>query len=425
MPPSPSSSAAILEDTAKAVGRRERLLDETARFLVQHGIARTSMVEIARQAGVSRAAIYYYFNDLQDLVFQSYERTCALMAHELANARAAGGSALAIIQRFVNSLVGSQKSVLAPVTEVAFLHPDQQGAIVRDYANLLDGIAEIVDAGIAAGSIRKCAPRIAGQAVLGVVSWAPLAWRWSTIAGLSHADLVAALDEMLRSGIARRPYHQRGRGPICISPISFSAAQAFDPAALTAARQEALMAAASWLFNQKGIDATSLDEIAQRLQVTKKVISHNFGDKAALVADCYRRSFGIFLDIAERATIFDGTAVEAAWAAAYALAEVSVREDIAPLAPLTGIEALAPELQDELQASALKLTNAYLALHHRGKADGSLAAINSQAAVVMHPGYFEWLPKWLGLFSDQERTLMPRELADLYILGLAPDPVID
>lgn len=421
MSPNASSSTAIMEDTAKAVGRRERLLDETARFLLQHGIARTSMVEIARQAGVSRAAIYYYFKDLQDLVFQSYERTCASMAQELASARAGGGSALAIIQRFVNSLAGSQVSVLAPVTEVAFLHPDQQAAVVRDYASLLDSIAEVLEAGIAAGSIRKCAPRITGQAILGVVSWAPLAWRWSTIAGLSHADLATTLNKMLRSGIARRPYDQSSREPICIAPMSFGAAQAFDPAALSSARQEALMAAASWLFNQKGIDATSLDEIAQRLQVTKKVISHNFGDKAALVADCYRRSFAIFLDIAERATAFDGTAVEAAWAAAYALAEVSVREDIAPLAPLTGIEALAPELQDELQASALKLMNAYLELHHRGKADGSLAAINSQAAVAMHPGYFEWLPKWLGLFPDHERAIMPRELADLYILGLAPD----
>lgn len=376
------------------------------------------MVDIARSAGVSRAAIYYYFVDLQDLVFQSYERTCALMRHELDKARVEGGSALEIVERFVDGLVSPRAPLLAPVTEAAFLHTDQQAAISDNYASLLNAVAEILEAGMEAGSIRRCSARTAGQAVLGVISWAPLAWRWSTITGLSHADLVSVIKQLLSSGIVRRPLSGLRCDPIRVEPKTFRASQAFDPVAMAAARQEALMAAASWLFNQKGIDATSLDEIAHRLHVTKKVVSHHFGDKAGLIADCYRRSFAIFLDIAQRANDSGGSAAEAAWAAAHALAEVSVRDDLAPLAPQTGIEVLPQTLQAELQHSAFALMNSYLALHDKGHADGSLAALNSQAAIVMHPGYFEWLPKWLGLFSLEERAEIPRELADLYLLGL-------
>ena len=91
-----------------------------------------------------------------------------------------------------------------------------------------------------------------------------------------------------------------------LSPMGLPAGRAFDPAAMAAARQEALLAAASWLFNLKGVDATSLEEIAVRVGVTKKVIYHNIGDKQTLVAQCIRRAFRFYEDIGARDTRLRG-----------------------------------------------------------------------------------------------------------------------
>ena len=75
--------------------KRERVLEEAARTLNSHGVSNASLPVVAARLGVSRAALYYYFEDQEDLVFQSYQRTCEAMATELAAAEAAGGDAMA------------------------------------------------------------------------------------------------------------------------------------------------------------------------------------------------------------------------------------------------------------------------------------------------------------------------------------------
>ena len=52
--------------------------------------------------------------------------------------------------------------------------------------------------------------------------------------------------------------------------------------------------AASRLFNQRGIEGASLDDIGAEVGATKGAIYHYFDDKADLVARCYRRAFELY-----------------------------------------------------------------------------------------------------------------------------------
>ena len=58
-------------------------------------------------------------------------------------------------------------------------------------------------------------------------------------------------------------------------------------------KTEELLRTASRLFNRKGIDATSLDEIGAAVGATKSVVYHYLTDKPDLVAQCYRRAFAL------------------------------------------------------------------------------------------------------------------------------------
>ena len=60
-----------------------------------------------------------------------------------------------------------------------------------------------------------------------------------------------------------------------------------------AMKTEELLRTASRLFNRKGIDATSLDEIGAAVGATKSVVYHYLTDKPDLVAQCYRRAFAL------------------------------------------------------------------------------------------------------------------------------------
>src|SRR5580692_2261209 len=66
----------------------QMLLDGAAELFNLRGISATSVADVADILGLSRASLYYYVEDREDLVFQCYLRACELMAEDLA---AAGG----------------------------------------------------------------------------------------------------------------------------------------------------------------------------------------------------------------------------------------------------------------------------------------------------------------------------------------------
>ena len=56
------------------------------------------------------------------------------------------------------------------------------------------------------------------------------------------------------------------------------------------AKREALLREAASAFNRQGFHATSLEDIAQRLGVTKAALYHYFPNKQTLLMACFRKA---------------------------------------------------------------------------------------------------------------------------------------
>ena len=54
--------------------RRQMILDETAKIVASDGIAQISMEQVGKEAGVSKALIYNYFNNVTELLSELLER---------------------------------------------------------------------------------------------------------------------------------------------------------------------------------------------------------------------------------------------------------------------------------------------------------------------------------------------------------------
>jgi AcrR family transcriptional regulator len=396
------------------------VLEEAAKALNQRGVSQTSLAQIAQRVGVSRAALYYYFEDQEDLVFQCYRQSCELMGRTLREAEQRGGDALATIDAFVDGMLHDDGTEFAALSEMAYLRPDQHNIILGLYESIHANVAAILRKGAARGEIRPCEVRIVGQAIIGLVSWIPLARRWRTRETLGDADLVAATKDLLRNGVAADRGANVRYEPFDLTPPGVPVNRIFDPEVMAAARRESLLAAASWLFNLKGVDATSLEEIALSRGVTKKVIYHNVGDKEMLVTECYRRSFRLYEEIQARGRHYSGPRIEAVCAQTHALVESSFRDDLAPLAPLAGFESLAEVTREEIHASAGRMMDSSLVTYRAGQAEGSIRPLNTRAILSMLPGVFELLPKWFDSFDGEERDRAPAELAELVRIGLKP-----
>src|SRR5437868_5052987 len=82
--------------------KRDAVLDAAARHLNARGVSNTSLGEIAASLGMTRAALYYYVDDREDLVFQCYRRACEAMARDLDAAGREAGPGLDRLTAFVD-----------------------------------------------------------------------------------------------------------------------------------------------------------------------------------------------------------------------------------------------------------------------------------------------------------------------------------
>ncbi|HWX79181.1 MAG TPA: TetR family transcriptional regulator, partial [Steroidobacteraceae bacterium] len=96
-----------------AKSRREQLLDEAARELNSKGISMTSLTDVADRLGFSRASLYYYVEDREDLMFQVYLRSSEIMARQLGEAAQFGRGALQVVADFVARVLDPAEPELA------------------------------------------------------------------------------------------------------------------------------------------------------------------------------------------------------------------------------------------------------------------------------------------------------------------------
>src|SRR5262249_9213808 len=128
----------------------------------------------------------------------------------------------------------------------------------------------------------------------------------------------------------------------------------FDRNAAAAMKTETLLATASRLFNLRGIDGVSLDDVTAELGATKGALYHYFDDKTDLVRRCYERAFDLYETVADIAVKHGATGLEQS-AIGIHLNTQALATDIAPLAPLAGLRGLPEDLQHDLNRRAASI----------------------------------------------------------------------
>src|SRR5215510_14609167 len=109
--------------TAKRASKRELALDVAARLFNERGIAATNIADVAAAMEVTRAALYYYFDERDDLVFQAYERACAIAAADLEAADEDGADGLSKTLAFAARALDPERAPIAVLSEVETLKP--------------------------------------------------------------------------------------------------------------------------------------------------------------------------------------------------------------------------------------------------------------------------------------------------------------
>ena len=195
--------------------------------------------------------------------------------------------------------------------------------------------------------------------------------------------------------------------------------EAFDREAQNRLKQQAFLKAGTRCFNQKGFSGTSLDEIAEQLQVSKGAFYYHFANKEALLTQCYDYT----LDQLER-VVAGIEQVDMAPAAklhtAYRQIFALQNSDQGPLVHFNSITALPPAVRQRLLA---RLTAVHATLETYVKlaiADGQFRDIPAAIVVQLLTGA---LNAAMDLETWQPTEAVEQSAGDyfsVFFCGLAP-----
>jgi AcrR family transcriptional regulator len=405
---------------ANAKSRRDQLLDEAACELNAKGISMTSLTDVADKLGFSRASLYYYVEDREDLMFQVYCRSSEVMARQLGEATQEGRGALEVVGNFLARILDPSEPELAALSEIGLLDQTQRETVSGVYEAVVARLAGILETGARAGKVRSCDFSIVARTIISIVHSIPLHSALAEALKISRADLITGAVDLLTHGWEADRTSCVDPPPVDLSPLLNQPNGLFDRAALFEAKREKILATASRLFNRRGVDTTSLDDIASEVGATKRTLYHHVGDKQTMVSACYERTSKIFSFISDQSRVQNSSASAILISILRANAVSHQRDDIEPLRPSTGYESLSAEEKVLATKRAKDLVQAYRVLCRDAQAEGSMRDCNRDSLLILMRGAGAWLAKGLVRGDDARKAQIAAEIADLLRLGLSP-----
>ncbi len=393
--------------TRRAV-KRQILLDEAARQINERGASAISLSEIAERAGLSRNALYYYVTDRADIVFQCYLRTCEATTENLAIAFEEGGDAPERIRVYVERTLSFDQPALAALYDPDFLSEPHRATIFDLNQRNVETLESLINDGVQAGVIRPLHTEIAAQMLLGMLNWTLLSINW-----LEQKDGVA-LRESLTEAICDLFLHglasvegKSFANPIDVTSLTARSFNAFDRIQATQEKMAQLVDAASRMFNRRGIDGASLDDISASVGATKGAVYHYFDDKMDLVIQCYARAFELYARFVDVAREHGGDGFEQSMMILHL--NTQAQASMAPPLVLQPGLLSAPEPQrGHFNQQSRRIWRLCEAIIREGIDDGSCRPCNPRAVADVSAGAFLWLQKWL----PENYALTPMQIAD-------------
>jgi AcrR family transcriptional regulator len=182
-------------------------------------------------------------------------------------------------------------------------------------------------------------------------------------------------------------------------------------------RLEIILREAARAFNENGVKATSIDDVAKRLGVTKPAIYHYVPSKNELIAECLKMSYRETAAVMDRALEFDGNGLQklrfgfGQWAA-------FVATDFGRAMVLINLNSLSEESRESHLETQRLLLHRTEQIIREGIADGSIRTCNPTVVTLGLMGLFSSPARWFREDGPLKIEEAVDELLGLMATGL-------
>lgn len=408
------------DDQSKPVPRISRrqskldaILDGAATLFNEDGIGAVSLADVAKRVGIGRATLYHYVVDREDLVFQCFQRSCALDTERLAIATDEPSAVVGLLNYFRESV--SDRVPKAVVTDLGYMSADARSIIGKSLRRNHQAMIERISKGIKLGEIRPCDERVVAHALASMISHVQMAHRWVDLS-TSTLDIEALIESVRIGSFADRK--RSFKCSIDVERFNRLKAASFEPGSISEMRVEQILMMASRMFNARGVEAVSLDEIAAELGATRGAVYHYFSDKEELVRRCADRAHDLyesFINEAERSgrDSFDRLSIVGH------LNSQAQAGTLQPLAFWIGLDAFSPGQLQCHRERLRSLLHRTIVFAEEGITAGDRLPLDPRTLAVARAGAFSWIPRWEPPIDDLTPFKIADELTELFNHGLS------
>jgi AcrR family transcriptional regulator len=184
-------------------------------------------------------------------------------------------------------------------------------------------------------------------------------------------------------------------------------------------KRDAVLATAARLFNRSGFHATSLDDVAKALGVTKPTIYHYFSNKDEILFECTRRGLAAISAGATKASLAGGDCLERLRSLMTEYATV-MTQDFGRCITLTSETDLSEASKAEFRRIKREVDRMVRAVVSEGMQDGSIAPGDPKLVTFAVTGALNWIARWFDESGPMSVEEVSTALVDTLVRGLAP-----
>ncbi|HEX7036105.1 MAG TPA: TetR/AcrR family transcriptional regulator [Pseudomonadales bacterium] len=384
------------------------------RLFNRRGFLATTMEEIAQAVGMNPATLYHYVQSKEDLAYRAYLRGCERRHSQLQFANDPKLDGLGRIRRFLECLRQPDHRP-AILSEVGALRPEWADHVRRIQRGNIAIVQSMVARGIRDGSVAPSDPQLTGIGILSVVEW--MAFWYNTRLPYSLDDAISTIEDVLINGVTP-PDAQ----PVEVAPITPAfppqpAPNPFDRAAMTQAKLEQFLRTAMESFNAVGVHATSIDQCAAKLNLTKGAFYYYFRDKEELLYLCYKRALRHNWQAAAHIETADPVERELLWRRSLFERHIS---EYGPFPTYHHVTFLREDHRREVMDELMRQQQTDVNIVQKAMDSGVYRPMEAFLVEKVRAGLTNWFPTWYS----QEGRATPSEVADnhsrLFLYGLKP-----
>lgn len=402
--PQAAQSKSVIKPTKRSF-KREAILDVGARIMNDRGAGAIRLGDIGTQLGLSRNALYYYVRDRTDLVRQCYLRACDTLEEDFDLAVKTSHNPKDQIANFISRTLSINRPQRAVVADTDVLEEPYRSDVRMRHNQIVVRLQEVLLRGQVSGGFRSFDTQIASNVLLGILNWTLLWVNWSANTKPQATTNLQASSKAIQHLFFDGLTESITPGFVCkfdYDSLTQKQFNVFDRSDANQLRQLRLVEAASLLFNKRGLDGTSIDDIAESVGASKGAVYYHYKDKSALINDCYSRAFEHYETIANAAEELCEDSLEFILSVFHLNCQAQASTS-PPLILQPGLMKLPQNYIDrtyDINQNMLKHLNV-------AKQSG-MVQFHSPEIVGATAGAFFWIQKW----RDKRPELPSKEIAD-------------